>query len=219
MIQQILTSWKENRGNLLLLLGVAAGIAMCIVWYFQLIPEVSFVGRSIPGTLISTSATADPNPLVALIRVPAPPEGETFPEARVVVEVYPPSETPHQQFPPLLVQTIQLPHASSLQAVVFSNLGPGQYAAVAYIDLNDNGRFDIDEASSTGEPFSLARPVNEALQAVELVPGDDADPASAPATSEQASGDPSSANATAPLPRGVFDVLPGQATIIEFAFR
>ncbi|MEZ6080971.1 MAG: hypothetical protein R3C56_36465 [Pirellulaceae bacterium] len=71
MLKSILKSWKENRGNLLLALGSAAGLLMCLVWYFDLVPEVRLIARS-PSTLVSASGPRSaPNSLVGIVRVPS----------------------------------------------------------------------------------------------------------------------------------------------------
>lgn len=209
MLQQIMNSWKDNRGNLLLLLGACAGVLMSVVWYFKLIPEITLVGRGLPSTLISSSSMVDPNPLVALIRAPGLPTDQSFPDAHVVVEVYPSNEALTQQLSPLYLQAITLPTDGRLRAVVFNNLSPGQYAAVAYIDINDNGRFDVDEKGTFSEPFRLAHVVDASPR--DEVAADNGD--------EDVSQEDPSTEETERLPDGIFELRPGQANLIQFSFN
>lgn len=210
MLKSILKSWKENRGNLLLILGSVAGLMMCLVWYFQLVPEVHLMARSLPSTLVSASGPrAAPNSLVGIVRLP--PRGQ-LPQTsspalmHAVVEVYPPHDTISEHlFSPLLVQAVTLPEAGGPVAVVFNDLPPGRYAAVAYIDLNDNGRFDIEEAGLISEPFSLARLFGSPRQ-----------PTAANADLSQDEGTPDQA---AVLPAGIFELDTDQATMIVFDFE
>ncbi len=90
-------------------------------------------------------------------------------------------------------------------AVVFNDLPPGKYAAVAYIDLNDNGRFDIEESDLKSEPFSLARLLGPPRQ-------------SAAANADLSGGEGSTDGATE-LPAGIFDLETGQVTLIVFDFE
>ena len=209
MLKSILKSWEENRGNLLLLLGSAAGLLMCLTWYFQLVPEVHLLARSLPSTLVSTSAPRSvPNSLVGIVRLPPRASFTKTSSTEVlhaVGEVYPPLETiPERLFSPLLVQTITLPKAGGPVAVVFNDLQPGRYAAVAYIDFNDNGRFDIEESGVKSEPFSLARLFGPPRQPT--------------ADDESLSGDGSSTEQAAEFPAGLFELETGQATLIVFDF-
>lgn len=208
MLKSILKSWKENRGNLLLALGSLAGLLMCLVWYFDLVPEVRLIARS-PSTLVSASGPRSaPNSLVGIVRVPA---RERLPQAsspeltRAVVEIYPPQDTiPEQLFSPLLVQAVTLPDAGGPMAVVFNDLPPGKYAGVAYIDLNNNGRFDIELPGAKSEPFSLARLTGPPRQPT--------------ATNKELSGDESSTGDELELPAGIFELEAGRATLIVFDF-
>lgn len=210
MLKPILKSWKENRGNLLLALGSMAGLLMCLVWYFDFVPEVRLVARSLPSTLVSATAPRSaPNSLVGIVHLPARgllPQASSSESTRAVVEVYPPNDTiPEQLFSPLLAQTVTLPEAGGPMAVVFNDLPPGKYAAVAYIDLNNNGRFDIEESGLKSEPFSLARLARPARPST--------------VANEDLSGVEGSTDGTPELPAGIFELETGQATLIVFDFE
>lgn len=232
MIRQILKSWQENRGNLLVLLGSLAGIMMCLVWYFQLVPEVSLMSRGIPGTLISTAPPPNSSLLVALIRRPIQnsASANTTPGAiigeplRAIVEVYSPHDALSQQTTPLLIQSVALRDDGVPVAVVFHDLRPGKYAAVAYIDVNGNGSFDTheDESGNITEPFCLARSLGpaHAAGAANEAPGSPVGEGIDAATGSQdvasAAGAPV---ATAELlPPGIFEVTAMQAALVVLDF-
>jgi hypothetical protein len=208
MLKSILKSWKENRGNLLLILGSVAGLVMSLVWYFELVPEITLVTRNMPGTLVSTGPRVASSSLVGIVRAPARqqlPESAPTAVRQAVVEVYPPSHAPPENLSPLLLQTVELRDDGGPVAVVFNDLPPGKYAAVAYIDLNDNGRFDIEELGVTNEPFCLGRLAGPPRQSNAVGSGN----------SDNA-GD--QADASPAFPAGVFELDPHRATLIVFDF-
>ncbi len=210
MLKSILKPWKENRGNLLLVLGSVTGLLMCLVWYFDLVPEVRLIARSQPSSPVSASGPhSAPNSLVGIVRLPARgrlPITSSPESMRAVVEVYPPHDTiPEQLFTPLLVQKVALPEAGGPMAVVFNDLLPGKYTALAYIDLNDNGRFDFDEPSLNSEPFRLARLLGPPRQPTTV--------------NEELSSDAGSTDGAPELPAGIFELETGQATLIVFDFE
>lgn len=231
MIRQILKSWHENRGNLLLVLGSLAGLLMCLIWYFQLVPEVSLMSRGIPGTLISTSPRPNATSLVALVRRPihnstkpsSTTDAVTGEPLRAIVEVYSPHGSLSQQTTPLLVQSVTLRDDGVPVAVVFHDLRPGKYAAVAYIDVNGNGSFDTREAEfgSITEPFCLARSLGRAHAArAEGGASDSAAGVEVEAdTGDVAAAAGDSAASTELLPPGTFEVTAAQATLVVLDFE
>lgn len=231
MIRQILKSWHENRGNLLLVLGSLAGLLMCLIWYFQLVPEVSLMSRGIPGTLISASPRPNSTSLVALVRRPvhslANPnttnDERTGEPPRAIVEVYSPDGTLSQQTTPLLVQSVTLRDDGVPVAVVFHDLRPGQYAAVAYIDVNGNGSFDTREAESGSvtEPFCMARSLGNAQPtgAEDDASGGAEIDADTSGQDDIAAATGESAASTQLLPPGIFEVVAAQATLVVLDFE
>lgn len=231
MIRQILNSWQENRGNLLVLLGSLAGLLMCLIWYFQLVPEVSLMARGIPGTLISTGPRPNSSSLVAILRSPvgqvskinAATKTTSGDALQAIVEVYPPDDSFSQQVAPLITQSVKLRDDGVPVAVVFENLQPGRYSAVAYIDLNGSGSFDAYEAGTVGvtEPFCLARSLAPAAidESVEPTPssagGDELMPSES-STSRASQLDPAASQEL--LPPGIFEVTAGQATLVVLEF-
>ena len=208
MFKSILKSWKENRGNLLLILGSVAGLVMSLVWYFELVPEITLVTRNMPGTLVSTGPRVAASSLVGIVRAPVRqqlPESASAAMRQAVVEVYPPSDAPPEDLSPLLLQTVELRDDGGPVAIVFNDLPPGKYAAVAYIDLNDNGRFDIEESGVTNEPFCLAR-----------LAGPPRQPNVVGERAPNKSGD--QAVASTELPAGIFELESNGATLVVFDF-
>ena len=226
MIRQIVKAWSENSGNLLVVLGSVAGLLMCLTWYFQLLPEVSLMARGIPGTLVSASPRPNSSSLVAIVRTPthdsaspiAMVNADTGETLRAIVEVYSPHDSLLQENPPLLAQSVALRADGAPVAVVFHDLPPGKYAAVAYIDVNGSGSFDMYESASEGttEPFCLARSLAPARSA-----GAETE-ASGGAIGEELNSDESPPGESAAtddlLPPGIIEVAAAQATLIVLEF-
>lgn len=233
MIRQILESWKENCGNLLVLLGLLAGLLMSLIWHFELVPEVGLMARGIPGPLVSATPRHNSNALVAIVRNPArssttsntiSKSGESL---RAFVEVYLPYDSPPHLVAPLLVQSITLRDDGVPVAVLFSDLQPGRYTAVAYIDVNGSGRFDTYEAEggAIDEPFCVAQSIRPARidgAGDEASGSEKIDSGAGDANGEKlpshdaSSGAPGAA--VEPLPPGIFEVIAGQATLVVLDF-
>ncbi len=199
MLQHFLKAWKNNRGNLLLGLGVVAGILMCLVWYFKLVPEVRFASRSVNGTLISSSQRLLPSPLVATLRITAqPPSDEETPlvDLKAHVELYKPADSLLPEQAPLFSRFTTLRNDGVAQAVVFNDVQPGIYAVLAYLDLNDNQKFDIDaESHKALEPYRLSQATAPTDQAADYKPK------------------------PFDLERAAIEVVLDQTTLVEFDFR
>lgn len=198
MLQNFLKAWHHNRGNWLLSLGVVAGLLMCLVWYFQLVPEIRLISRSVSGTLISKTLRSEQSPLVVTLRIPvlnATTIETPLVDLRAIVELHLPNESVQSDMTSLFSRSVTLRNDGTPQAVVFSEVQPGRYAVLAYIDLNNNEKFDLDESTQPLEPFRLSRR-----------------PLVGPAATN--------------LPAKVLDledagveVVSGQATLVEFDFR
>lgn len=232
MIRQILKAWKENRGNLLVLLGSLTGLLMCLIWHFQLVPEVGLMSRGVPGTLISATPRPNSSSLVAIVRRSArnpPTEGAgtsagSGDAPQAIVEVYSPYDPLPHQAAPLLIQAVPLRDDGVPVAVVFADLQPGKYAAVAYIDFNDSGMFDTYQsgAETIVEPFCLARlpgPAGVKGAASTSSPSASQTGVDGLSPSDPSQDQPAVTDAAGtPLPPGVFEVVPGQATLIVLDF-
>lgn len=156
-VHKWLVSWHNNRGNFLLGLAFAAGLVMCIVWYFDMVPDI----RLVPHTT-STAATQitrqDKNQLVVTIRGPELPTAMLEAEAYFAgeVELYSPVGSLRDRSPPLLSRRFELRDNRPV-AIVFEIPVTGEYAVMAYFDLNENGVLDLDENHVPAEPFRLSR--------------------------------------------------------------
>jgi hypothetical protein len=208
MLQNFAKAWRNNRGNLLLTSGIIAGILMCLVWYLDLVPDVRFVGRNVTGTQVSTSQRSDQSPLVVTLRIPMQATAvEEMPliDLRFVVELHLASETWQPEQIPLFSRSTTLRNDGKPQAVVFGDVQPGMYAVLAYIDLNNNEKFDCDESMQPLEPFRLSRgnPSKESSSEDTGVKGSDSQAPPQPFNLEQA---------------GV-EVVSSEVTLIEFDFR
>ncbi len=164
MLQNLSDSWKNNRGNLLLSLGAVTGVLMCVVWYYDLVPEVALAQRGLAAQSIRTSRT-DQSVLVAIVQTPPlkqPPvatgENEALPPVRVIVEMLSPQGFLHATEATSFRRTIDLAPLGGKQAVILSDIPPGSYAVLAFIDLNDNGKLDFDaENINATEPYRLSK--------------------------------------------------------------
>ncbi len=190
MLQHFLKAWTNNRGNLLLILGTIAGILMCLVWYFQLVPEVRLITRNFNSSLISRTQLADQSQLVVTLRIPAQsPSAEAQPalELQAIVELHLPTETLQPDQLPLLLRSVALRNDGKPQVVVFTDVQPRTYAVLAYIDLNQNEKFDFDDAGKATEPYRLSRGTGEIIRETDRVPHPlDLEPAGVEAVSKQA---------------------------------
>ncbi len=213
MLQNFLKAWQNNRGNLLLVLGAVAGIMMCLVWYFKLVPKVRFVSRNVSGAIISTSLRQTLCPLVATVRLVAqPPAEEETPvvDLKAMVELHIPNDILQPGQAPLFSRELTIRNDGVAKAVVFHDIQPGTYAVLVYLDLNDNQKFDFDvELLKPLEPYRLSRgPVRVDH------PGDPADPAD-PAAKPVVDAVPKPFD----LVRAGIEVTTDQTTLVEFDFR
>jgi hypothetical protein len=160
MLQNFAKAWRNNRGNWLLTSGTIAGILMCLVWYLDWVPDVRWATRNVSGTQVSKSQRSDQSPLVVTIRIPLQASAvEEMPvvDLRFIVELHLANDTLQPEQIPLFSRSITLRNDGKPQAVVFGDVQPGLYAVLAYIDLNNNEKFDCDEAMQPLEPFRLSR--------------------------------------------------------------
>ncbi len=166
MLKHLCTSWKKSRGNLLIGLGSLAGLLMCCVWYFQLLPEVQFVPRN-AGTPRAVAARSSPNYLVAIVRTPSlntKSNPNIVLPLRCSVEILTSSEVLQQDYIPLLTQTTLIGANGGAKAMVFAGDFPRELTVLAYLDLNDNGKLDFDESNRATEPHRLYQ--NHAVESV-----------------------------------------------------
>lgn len=147
-------------------LGSLAGLLMCCVWYFQLLPEVQFVPHN-AGTPRSVSSRGSPNYLVAIVRIPTfnPKSNPSIVlPLRCAVEILISSEILQQDYIPLLTQTTLIGADGGTKAMVFTGDFPRELTVLAYLDLNDNGKLDFDESNQATEPHRLYQ--NHAVESV-----------------------------------------------------
>lgn len=218
MLQHFIKAWQNNRGNLLVILGTVAGILMCLVWYFKLVPKVRFVSRNFGGSIISNSLRQTQCPLVATVRLvtqTAADEETPVVDLKAIVELHTPNEVLQPGQAPLFSRQLSISNDGIAKAVVFQDLLPGSYAVLVYLDLNDNQKFDIDiESMKPLEPYRLSRGPDP------VEPTDPAD-ATDPTVPAKPSAKPAVDSVPKPfdLVRAGIEVSNDQTTLVEFDFR
>ncbi len=141
--------WRKNHGSLIS--GIAGLVVACAsgLWYLDLLPEIELT----PSTSIGES--------------PVPPSVSSL-KARLMVTISSSGSLPaspqagfvtvHAVEGRIGRQAASIADHSFLLAegerttVEFESLPPGTYCIVAYLDVNQNGVLDIDDAASS-EPF------------------------------------------------------------------
>ena len=222
MLHKFWKAWQSNGGNLLLILGGAAGLVMCLAWYFQWVPDVRMVGRSVSGALVSKSQRSEPSPLVVVLRFPVihtdPATEMSTSDVSAIVELHLASGGLQPDLSPLQQRAIPLPRDGSARALVFADVAPGIYAVLAYLDLNHNERLDIDASLKSIEPYRLstaARAEQSTLPAENRVPAATAE--SAQATTAKVAADDRSRGVE--LEAAGVDVVLGETRLVEIDFR
>ncbi len=190
MLHHILKSWRANRGNLLAILGSLTGLLMCVVWYFQLLPDIQLLPQDFTGAQVNRTPRGDQNRLVLTVKPPIlVPRDESSPpiKLKAVAELYPPVGILESELAPQQTLTFEL-ESNRTVAVVFGDVRPGKFSALVFLDLNENGKLDFDDSPFPSEPFRL-------------------------------SSDPTVPNKSLSLEAAAFEVAAGETQLIEFDFR
>lgn len=162
------SSWVHNRGNLLLVLGSIAGLIMCLLWYFQLLPDFRFVTpRTEIGVPPLRRAALDP--LVVVVNGPVRGKNEAGEATQFhgYVELFAAQGTLAADQSPLHSTAFEL-RAPQAVPVILNGVNPGEYAALAYLDLNDNGKLDFDASLLPSEPYRLSNSPTAASNSIDL---------------------------------------------------
>lgn len=146
MIQSSSNTWKSNGGNVLLVTAGLATLLVCLVWYLNILPKIEFIAPRRPAP----RRTIFQRPVTVLV------------VAVLVSEKYPSIVTIHRPFGEIEdtsdpVAFRQFPAGlPGTQVAVFTELATGNYAVSAFLDINDNGIFDVDPP----EPRQFFKPSN-----------------------------------------------------------
>ncbi|MEM8735117.1 MAG: hypothetical protein AAGG44_12885, partial [Planctomycetota bacterium] len=156
MSHRLKSTWKENRGDILVSVAVTMIAIASALWYFEVLPEIDFTpmetyGENVPPPI------HQPTMLVITIG-----SQDSLPEKTMTgfVQIFSPFGDVGDGTEPVSTQTFQL-HEGGLTSVVFDNLSPGDYTPVIFLDSNANGKLDFDPSFKSTEEFRTARYTNE----------------------------------------------------------
>jgi uncharacterized protein (DUF2141 family) len=158
MLQHFLKSWRANRGNLLAILGSLAALLMCVVWYFDLLPNIQLLPQDFSGVTTSRMPFRQTNPLVLTVKPPlVVPKADSEEQTKLIAiaELYQPIGELEADLRSVQSQTFALEPDRPV-AVVFNDARPGKFSVVVFIDLNENGKLDFDDAGLPAEPFRIS---------------------------------------------------------------
>ncbi|RMF44227.1 MAG: DUF2141 domain-containing protein [Planctomycetota bacterium] len=149
MINGIIAHWQENRGNWLLAMAVAVCVLASISFYLGWLPEIRLRP---PAETRRVVASRGAGVVAVTVITPKPPPGT---RPRIIVGLLEPYGrlAPATSF--LFREELELP-ANGVLTAVFPSVPVGDYAAVAFVDRNQNGRLDFQENGNPSEPFRLS---------------------------------------------------------------
>lgn len=181
MLNHFATTWRENRGNLLLMVSAAAGVFVSLIWYTDVIPEIGFVRAN---TENSTTAVPQSSFLVATIATPnwfkpnlanaaqlptQQNEGDPSAPSQATagyILVIPPVGNISADMTVIASREF-VPLESNVQALVISGLPAGNYAAIAFLDINGNRLLDFGADELPLEPTRIGT-LSNAEQDIDL---------------------------------------------------
>ncbi|MEZ6135160.1 MAG: DUF2141 domain-containing protein [Pirellulaceae bacterium] len=144
MLKNLLISWKNNYGLVLISIGIAVGTLLCFVWYKQWLPEIQMRA---PLVAQRTFEPRQKNYYVARIET----KTAAFANAHGNILIYAiPAEGQPTQNLPSSTHAFQLDENGN--ATVVQDMTPGLYSALAYLDLNQNGQLDLSPEGHPTEP-------------------------------------------------------------------
>ncbi len=154
MLKKVLSAWRRNHGTQLFAIGCGAGLIMCIMWYKQWLPELNIAGG--PANFTRQADKLDTTSyFVAHITGPIPTAESLGKKGFISLFAYNDSPDNEERLP-VVTQEFQLDIMGT--ATIVQELTPGLYTAFAFLDLNDNGRIDLDEHGTPLEPFRTSAP-------------------------------------------------------------
>jgi hypothetical protein len=148
MLQKIRAAWRRNHGTPLFAIACVAGLIMCVLWYKQWVPEVNFANPATFTRLADKGGA--PSYFVARIIGPVPATEDTAVKGVLSLFAYGGSDDVDERVPTVMHEFQFDPDGA---VTIVQELRPGQYSAFAFLDLNGNGRIDLDDAGIPLEPF------------------------------------------------------------------
>lgn len=137
-------AWRENNGWWLVASAALVGCLLCILWFFQLLPDV-WIASPRNQPILAQTIQSQNGIMVALVNATDNARGK-----RGFILLYRPEGFPNDL--PAYQQGFLLDESG--MATLLMVLPPGTYMTVAFLDLNDNGQLDFD-GNQPLEPISL----------------------------------------------------------------
>ncbi len=147
MLKQLLQVWRNNHGPILFVSGFLVAICMSVLWRFNLIPDIGPALRASPTLLGSRSKS-----LHNIVVVTVTSDDSTSEE--VTLQFFSPSEIASETLTPVDTRTERLEGGTA--EFLISDLPRGTFAAIAYMDANENMQLDVSEDGTPTEPFAFA---------------------------------------------------------------
>lgn len=141
-------SWHLNFGPQLLSIGTLVAGLMCVLWYFQLLPDFDAYN---PDSQISTDFRPTSAELVG--RFELPKEGENSDAALGLLLIF--AENSQIEFSSNPTFSFRVDLADKDAATVIVRIPIGTYSAIACLDQNNNGLLDFDADGNLAEPALL----------------------------------------------------------------
>lgn len=144
MQEYLRSTWRDNNGWWLVISATLVGSLLCILWFFQLLPDVWIAS---PNNQPILSQTIQPQNSILVAQVNAT---ENAIGKKGFILLYRPEGFPNDL--PAYQTGFQLDESGAVTLLMV--LPPGVYKTVAFLDLNDNGQLDFD-GNQPLEPISF----------------------------------------------------------------
>jgi hypothetical protein len=128
------SAWRENNGWWLLTSAALIGSLLCLLWFFQLLPEV-WIASPNNQPILSQTIQSQNSILVAQVNATENAMGK-----KGFIFLYRPEGFPNDL--PAYQQGFELDESGMVTLLMV--LPSGTYKTVAFLDLNDNGQLDFD---------------------------------------------------------------------------
>ncbi len=147
MLKQLIQVWRNNHGPILFVSGFLVAICMSVLWRFNMIPDIGPALRASPRLMGDRTKPA-PNIVVVSIT------SEDAPDAEITLQFFAPPEFANETLTPLETRKERLD--DGIAEFLLTDLARGTFAAIAYIDANENMQLDISEEGIPTEPYAFA---------------------------------------------------------------
>lgn len=155
MLKNFQDIWQRNRGNWLFSVAFLIITTACVLWRFNLLPEIQLE----PSTPYDEGIRRGrPQPIRLVFTIIAGKKLEQSP-VEGMVAIYRPTSRIVDAGEPLKTIGFEL-EAGQVASVFVNDLRAGSYAPIVFLDINGNGRLDMSE---NGTPLEPMKTIEEAL--------------------------------------------------------